>query len=314
MNNIILGGGLAGLTAGYRLSCESIPFLLIEREADTGGLSRTIKHQGFRFDIGGHRFLTSIAEIDKLVRNLLKDDLLTVKRKSKILLNGKMIDYPLRLKGALTGIGPFRSAYALLDYLYHRIFYRIEGNNLQSWVRKNFGYTLYRIYFKEYTEKVWGLPPALINQDWISKRIQGLSLSKAIFDMFKKDRNRKTLAEEFLYPRYGIGQIADALEIATHPHGEVLKEASVLRIFHNNNRLERATIITKSGMFDLKVKNCISTIPLNYLVKLLYPSPPDDVLQAADELDYRDLILVVLFYNTDIITDLTWLYFPDSAI
>ncbi len=312
--NIILGGGLAGLTAGYRLSKSSLPFLLIEREADIGGLSRTITYNDFRFDIGGHRFLTHIPEIEELVRSLLKDDLLTVKRKSKILHNDRMIDYPLRPKGAITGLGPLRSVYALMDYIYHRHFYKINNKDLESWVIKNFGKTLYTLYFKDYTEKVWGQPPQTISQDWISKRIQGLSLSKAILDMFKKSHDQKTLTDEFLYPRYGIGQIAKELEKQCYPFGEVLKDSSVLRVFHNNQHLEKLTILTEEGIFDVKITNCISTIPITTLVKLLYPEPPADIIDAVNKLSYRDLIIVVLFYDEDRITDLTWLYFPDRKV
>jgi len=316
---VILGGGPSGLAAGHVLSESGRSVLVIERQARVGGLAKTIEHNGFRFDLGGHRFITGNKELDRLVREIIGDDLLTVERSSKILLDGKYYDYPISIRNAVSRLGLGRSVRLVADYLSEQIRRRFTKSriiSLEDWVVRHFGRSLFDLFFKEYSEKVWGVPCDRIAKEWVAKRIKGLSLGVAIREAFSRvdSRRVRTLASEFLYPANGIGQICDNLQVRIEQTGKVMTEASVIGINHAVDRVQSITVKDVCGIQVYSGYEFISSIPLTLVVRLLNPQPPAAILEAAASLRFRDLVVVTLMIDRERVTDQTWMYVPDPAV
>lgn len=316
---VILGAGLAGLAGGYVLSKSGRDILVIERDSEVGGLAKTMNYHGFRFDIGGHRFKTNNKSIEQLVRQLLGTDLLEVKRSSKILLHDKYFDYPLRPLNAFFGLGITTASRIIFDYIaeqFKRSYKKSQAVSLEDWVVRHFGRTLFNIYFKEYSEKIWGVDCRHICMEWVEQRIQGLSLGLAIKKaLFKAGgRDLHTLTSTFLYPSLGIGQIVERLKQEIEKNNRVLTHSSVVRINHNGNRVDSIAVQTGDQRCLYNGDQFVSSIPLAALVQSLYPRPPLDVLDAAAKLRYRDLVIVTVMVNRERVTDQTWIYIPEHKI
>lgn len=316
---IVLGGGLAGLSAGYALARASIPARVIEADSQVGGLSRTITSEcgAFRYDIGGHRFFTRDKHIESFVRGLMGEELLEVGRTSKIFMRGRFFDYPLKPANAVFGLGLGTVAAVVADYTKHAILgslRRKECVSLEDWVVGKFGRRMFDLYFKEYSEKVWGLDCSRICQSWVSKRIQGLSLGSAIKNAFFKfsGRDIPTLADWFLYPSQGIGRIADRLQEEVEGVGSVELNTSVVRIRHNGARVSSVELSIAGRTFDAAGPHYISTIPMDVLVKCMEPEPPAHVMEAARSLSFRDLMIVALMVDRPSVTDQSWIYIPEK--
>ncbi len=324
---IILGAGLAGLGAAYALSNSSsgTDTLVIEADKAVGGLAKTVNYCGFKFDLGGHRFKTGNKKTEHLVRQVMQDELLVVRRSSKILLREKYFDYPLKPLNAISGFGIPTTSRIMLDYVVEQIRKRFRNSpvvSLEDWVVRNFGRTLFDIYFREYSEKVWGIDCNRICSEWMEQRIQKLSLgkaiSKAIFSYTRNNTNgERTLASEFLYPAQGIGRIAERLAEEIKKSSRVLTDSRIVRIDHSGDRIESVT--TRAGRVDSqtfihKGNEFISSIPVATLVQLLKPGPPADVLEASLNLKYRDLVIVTIMLNRERVSDQTWLYIPEQKI
>ena len=324
---VILGAGLAGLGAGYALSMSGADILVIEGDTTVGGLAKTVNYRGFRFDLGGHRFKTSSKNIEHLVRQILRNELLVVRRSSKILLRDKYFDYPLKPLNAFFGLGIPTASRIILDYAVEQLRQRFEDTqivSLEDWVVRHFGRTLFDIYFKEYSEKVWGIDCSRICMEWVEQRIQGLSFGmavrKALFKYSGKysakysSSGMHTLASEFLYPSLGIGRIAERLKGEIEKSNCVLTNSRIVQINHSGYRVENVTTRTGGQTCIYKGNEFISSIPLATLVQLLHPKPPTDVLNAASRLRYRDLVIVTIMVNRERVTDQTWIYIPEKKI
>ena len=207
---VIIGAGPAGLTAGYLLAKDGVKVTVLEADEVVGGISRTAQYNGYRFDIGGHRFFTKITPVEALWHEILGKEFISVPRLSRIHYSGKYFDYPLKAGNALKGLGIWNAIMMVTSYMWsHLRPYPVE-ENLEQWVSNRFGKRLYRIFFKTYTEKVWGIPCTEIRAEWAAQRIQGLSLAKAIIhaaSLQKRSDSIKTLINEFQYPRLGPGQM-----------------------------------------------------------------------------------------------------------
>jgi protoporphyrinogen oxidase len=173
---LIIGGGPSGLVATYDLSKRKIPAVCLEADRMVGGISRTIEYKGFRFDVGGHRFFTKIQAINDLWQEILGDEFLKRPRLSRIYYNGKFFNYPLKPMNALLGLGLIASAQILGSYLQAKVVPSAEETTFEQWVTNRFGSKLYNVFFKTYTEKVWGVPCTEIRAEWAAQRIKGLSL------------------------------------------------------------------------------------------------------------------------------------------
>lgn len=316
---LTLGAGLAGLTAANCLTKAGYRVTTIEKNRHVGGLARTICDGDFRFDIGGHRFLSNDTAIDDFVKNLLAGDYLVVSRSSKIFLNNRYFQYPLKPINSIFGFGIRTSTKILLDYAYQKVKNKLkaqQSRSLQDWVTQNFGKTMFSLYFRDYSEKVWGIACNSIAKEWIAQRIQGLSLGKAIKTAVinKNGARYTTLTDRFIYPHLGIGAIAQQLYNGIVPQNPVMTNSAMLRLAHSGNKIDHAVVRTGNRNRIIKAEEFISSIPIGTIVKSLYPVAPPHILQVANDLRYRDLVIVTLMLNQERVTDQTWIYFPDKNI
>ncbi|MEJ2254763.1 MAG: FAD-dependent oxidoreductase [Nitrospirota bacterium] len=317
--SVVLGGGLAGLAAGYALTRAARKAVLFEAAPAVGGLSRTLSSGPFLYDIGGHRFFTRDREVDSLVQDLMDGELAPVQRKSKIYMRGKFFDYPLRPANALFGLGPFMVMRILADYGLEKVrglFARRPDVSLEDWVVRNFGRTMFNIYFKEYSEKVWGIDCSRISQGWVEKRISGLSLSTALRNAFFKFAGREppTLVDTFLYPRHGIGRIAERFREEIEKENRVFTDTAVVRLRHEDLSVRSLDIHNCRKTFTVQGDSYVSTMPLPALVRMMEPAPPPRVMEAAHSLGFRDLVLVAVKVDRENVTDQTWVYIPERKI
>lgn len=318
---MVLGAGPAGLAAANILAKAKINILVVEASSTIGGLSRTIQHNGFRFDLGGHRFLTDNRKLEQLVREALKDEILTVTRSSKILFLNKYFDYPLEPLNALSGLGFFTSLKIVFDYALAQIRNRVSPKQpvtLEDWIVRNFGRTMFTLFFRNYSEKVWGINCDQIAMEWAAQRIRGLSLSRAIIDAIfpGKHKDVRTLARKFLYPTYGFGQISEGLNsaILKGNNNEVLTSSRIIAIQHSGQRIESITLQRGENTHVYGANEFISSIPITAVINLLDPPPPVEILEAASKLKFRDLIIVTVMIDRDRVTDQTWIYIPDPQV
>jgi protoporphyrinogen oxidase len=316
---LILGGGLTGLSAGYVLTKAGLKVKLFESDSTVGGLSKTIAHNGFRFDLGGHRFFTKDNRINNFVKNLMGGELISVPRKSKIYMRNKYFDYPLKPLNAMFGLGIPATLKIISDYGVERIKRLIrEPDNitLENWVVSNFGRKMFDIYFKEYSEKVWGIDCNEISAEWVAQRIRGLSLAKAIKNAFFRFNGKDvpTLADKFLYPHLGIGRISDRLKEGIEKHNDVFVGTRVERVIHEDFEVNYIDVRNQDHLITIYGNEIISSIPITKLIGMLYPSPPDNILEAASKLKYRDLVVVAIMIDRKRVTDLTWVYIPEKNI
>lgn len=315
---LILGGGLAGLSAGWALTQAGRRVQVLESGAAVGGLARTEVRGGFRFDLGGHRFFTQDARVEHLVRELLGDELVTVPRSSRIYLDGKWIEYPLRPLNALFGLGLHNSAEILLGYACASVARRLRPTpliSLEDWVVAQFGRPLFEHYFRDYSEKVWGVGCRDISAQWIAQRIQGLSLAGAIGRAFlQRGPTLPTLVDRFLYPQLGIGRIAERLREEIERTNQITTNTRVLHLHHDGRRIESVSARQGDQPSELFGDEVLSTIPLTQVIQALSPHPPSHVRAAAARLRYRDLVIVTVMLKRERATDQSWIYFPGKDI
>jgi len=316
----VIGAGPAGLSAAFVLSENQKNTVVLEMSSQVGGISRTIERDGFRFDLGGHRFFTKDDEIDQFFKDILGDEAIWVNRSSKIFYSGKYFDYPLKPANALLGMGVITTAKCLGDYGYvkvRNIFSKPEIVSLEDWVSNEFGNQLFKLFFKNYTEKVWGIDCSRIEAEWADQRIKGLSLRVAVKDALFPQKKRKvaTLIDKFLYPRLGIGRISERLADDVEKFGnEVRMRSRVAAINHDDGHITSVDVESEDGPYTLEVEDLCSSMPLTELVTAMRPEAPADVVEAALSLRYRDLVTVNLMIDKPEVTDQTWIYIHEPTI
>ena len=309
---IICGGGPAGLTAAYQLALKGYAVTVLEADTVLGGISRTARYKQFRFDIGGHRFFTKIRPVQALWEEILRDEFIDVPRLSRILYNGKFFHYPLKAFNAVTGLGLWEATRIVLSYINARLAPHPREDNLEEWVSNRFGDRLYRIFFKTYTEKVWGIPCTEIRAEWAAQRIQGLSLAKAILNAASLNRRAptiKTLIGEFRYPRLGPGQMWETCgRRIEEMGGTILMSHEVVGFDVANGSVTGAHVRSNGQTQLMEAEHFISTMPLAQLAQGLGDGVPDAVIAAARGLAYRDFILVALIVNQENLFPDNWIY------
>lgn len=324
----IIGAGPAGLTAGYLLTKAGKSVAIIEKdERYVGGISRTVEHEGYRFDIGGHRFFSKSQQVVDLWNEILPDDFIQRPRMSRIYYEGKFYSYPLRAFEALWNLGIFRSTLCMASYFWAKAFPKRTIRSFEDWTTNQFGKRLYSIFFKTYTEKVWGMPCDEMSADWAAQRIKGLSLWGAVTDGLKRSLGLnkkpndgqavKTLLETFRYPRLGPGMMWDAArdKIIVTGKGEVLMGHSLVRIADggpDENYPWTMTSTSEDGTATVRAKDVISSAPMRELSKRIHPLPAS-TLQASD-LKYRDFLTVALMVEGEDLFPDNWIYIHDSKV
>lgn len=307
---IIVGAGPSGLAAGYYLAKNKRSVVLFEKDHCVGGLSKTIVYKGCRFDIGGHRFFTDIPEVEALWQEILGDGLLKKKRISRIFYRGKFFNYPLNLLNILSNISLISSGCCFLSYFVSQLTPSQKTDSFEDYIVRHFGKRLYKMFFKGYTEKVWGISCSDLSCDWAAERIKGLSLIAALTATLGLNGHIRTLIKEFYYPALGPGMMYEAMAQRIKNLGYPIEtDTEVIKVVHNSKKI--ISVITRDTKGDEKESfgaDFISSMPITELVNKLYPFAPDNILEAARKLYYRDLLVVNLICaNEDIFPD-NWIY------
>src|SRR5919206_3685813 len=310
---VVIGAGPAGLTAAYKLGQRGQTCTVFEADDVVGGISRTVERDGWRFDIGGHRFFTKVKEVDDLWHEILPDeDFLLRPRMSRIYYNGKFFDYPLKASNALKGLGIGEALLCVLSYGWARVRPPKDQTSFEGWVSARFGSRLYRIFFKTYTEKLWGVPATEIKADWAAQRIKNLSLGKAVLNAVLPRRNQKeitSLIEEFQYPKHGPGMMWERCRELVEAQGsKVVMEAAVTKIHHDGGRAVAVTAEHDGSPTRYEASHVISSMPISTLIKIMDPPPPAEVLAAANGLSYRDFLTVALVVPVEDGFPDNWIY------
>ncbi|TKJ41498.1 FAD-dependent oxidoreductase [candidate division LCP-89 bacterium B3_LCP] len=317
---VIIGAGPSGLAAAYELAINSVPVVLIERLGQVGGLSRTIRNNGAHFDVGPHRFFTQNAEIHQLWEDILKENLLSVPRLTRIFYKNKFFYYPLAPMNAFFGVGPVSAAAIVTSYLSTRLSQRISPNepkNFEEWVVNQFGRKLFETFFKTYTEKVWGIPCTQIGADWAGQRIKGLSLWTAVMNsIFKsKQKNIKTLVDEFVFPRGGAGFFYEGLaSVVEDKGGKILLNRYAEGFRHEDSRIKSVILRNESGeREEIEGDAFLVSSPLSDGISGLTPEPPTEVTEAAKGLRYRSHLGVDMQVEGNPFPD-NWIYVHSSDV
>src|SRR5215469_8062603 len=312
---VVIGAGPAGLTAAYELAKLGHCPLVLEQQNIVGGLASTAQYRGYYFDMGGHRFFTKVEEVKKLWREVLQDHFLRRPRLSRIYYNGKFFYYPLRPLNALRGLGLWEGLLIVLSYLRWQLFPYRREDTFEQWVTNRFGKRLFQIFFKAYTEKVWGISCSELKAEWAAQRIKDLSLRTALINMFLKSKKPiKTLIEEFDYPRYGPGMMWSAVKSEIERRaGTVLTEAEVVRINRTGQRIDSVVVRRHGREETFEAANFISSMPVSEFVRRL-DKPPVAVAEAAARLRYRDFLTVVCIVNKPELFPDNWIYVHDPEV
>jgi len=321
---VIMGAGPAGLTAAWELMKHEVPVTVIEKDPRyVGGLARTVEHRGYRFDIGGHRFFSKNEEIEETWTEILGEEMLSRGRLSRIYYRGRFFAYPLKAFNALRNLGPVETVRCMASYAYARIRPIKNPRTLEDWVRNQFGWRLFTIFFKTYTEKVWGISTKELSADWAAQRIKSLDLWTAVRGALLPSRRPSrrgdlvtTLIDRFRYPRLGPGQMWERVAKVMAERGRpVLHGRTILGIEHGGGRVRSVLTRGPEGRVEEhRAAHFVSSIPIRELVGLLDPAAPDAVREAASALSYRDFISVALMIDRAQVFPDNWIYIHDPSV
>src|SRR5438105_3825201 len=321
---VVMGAGPAGLTAAYELGKHGIPVTVLERdERFVGGLARTAEYRGYRFDIGGHRFFSKNQEIEDLWTEILGNDMRDCARLSRIYYRGRYFAYPLKVGNALRNLGPLETVRCLASYARAQARPVPAPRTFEEWVSNKFGRRLFEIFFKTYTEKVWGIPTSELSADWAAQRIKGLDLAALVRSGLRLgrppgptngDRSQviRTLIDRFRYPRLGPGQMWERVAGLLPDHrGRVLLGREVAIVRHAHGRV-RSVLAAGGEEFD--GTDFVSTLPIRDLVAALEPAAPPEVRRAASSLAYRDFLTVALIVDRPRPFPDNWIYVHEPGV
>ena len=318
---VIIGAGPAGLTAAYQFAKHGVTSTILEATAEIGGISQTVQRDGWRFDIGGHRFFTKVGAVRDLWHEILgSEDFLVRPRMSRIYYRGKFYDYPLNIRNALSNLGPVEAARCAASYAWARLRPPADQSSFEGYMAAQFGWRLYRTFFKTYTEKVWGVPATEIQADWAAQRIKNLNLLRAVTNGLvprRRPTSITSLIDSFEYPRHGPGMMWERCADLVRARGaRMLLEHRVVAVRHRGGRAE--SVVARTGGDDLEIgcSSVISSMPLPSLLESMDPAPPPEVLEAARGLEFRDFLTVALAVPADVAFADNWIYIhsPDVRV
>ena len=309
---VVIGAGPAGLTAAYLLAKLGYQVTVLEGTDEIGGISKTAQYKGYRFDIGGHRFFTKITPVQALWEELLADEFIDVPRLSRIHYRGKYFHYPLKAMNALTGLGLVNAVRIVMSYIDAQLNPSPVEETLDQWVTNRFGRRLYEIFFKTYTEKVWGIPCTEVRAEWAAQRIQGLSLARAILSatsLNKRSTDIKSLINSFKYPRLGPGQMWETCaERVRELGGTVHMNHLATRIELTDGRATAIVAQTAEGERRFEGEHFITTTDIRSLVRALGDEMPEAARAAGEGLAYRDFLTVALILERQNLFPDNWIY------
>jgi protoporphyrinogen oxidase len=316
---VILGAGPAGLATGHELSMKGMNVTVLERNSYVGGLCRTVHDHGYKFDLGGHRWFTKNEELNNWFRRLMAGHLVLVKRISRIYYHGIFFQYPITIGDVVRKAGPFTIAKAGVSFVWSILRYGAFGRpvwNMKDAYTAQFGSTLYEMFFRRYTEKVWGKPCEMLSPDWVAQRSKGLSIWTVTREALSSRKTKVTsLIDEFMYPREGYMRIAERMaEDITKAGNRIRLGATVRRVVRVGPEDVEVYFDGPDGQECIRATDVVSTIPLGLLVQILSPQPGERVLRAARSLEFRDLVTVNLRIRRKQVSEDTWLYVQDENV
>ncbi len=315
---VIMGAGPAGLAAGYELAKHGVQPTLFESDTQVGGISKTVQHHGNYFDLGGHRFFTKLDPVNELWQEVLGEKFMKRPRQSRIYYNNKFFNYPLTALNALMRVGLLDTAKILCSFGAAQLFPSKTEDTFEDWVSNRFGKRLFSIFFKTYTEKVWGIPCSEIQAEWAAQRIKGLSLYSAIINaLFKPKGNKiKTLIDEFDYPEFGPGMMYTEMKSRIEQMGgSVQMRQRVVGVRHDSRKVTAVEFENENGERELRQgTDFLSSIPITELVRIMSPTAPEEVLRAADSLKYRSLVTVDITVNQKELFPDNWIYIHSPEV
>ena len=316
---IIIGAGPAGLAAGYNLSTKGFKVKIIEKDDLVGGMSKSLKQDGYIYDLGGHRFYTKNKELLENLNIITENSLKPRDRSSLILWNGKFYDYPLKIGSLVKNLSFILVVNCVWDYLKAVVksaFSRKKESSFEEWVTNRFGKKLYSIYFGPYTQKVWGMSPKLLSAEWAEKRITILNLWDAFLQLFFKPKTESlTYVKDFYYPDLGIGDLFERIAKRIEEYGgEIITKTTVKDIHLVNNKVYKVDYQSNGTVIEEDCDYLLSTAPVTDLIKMITPKINGVVIQSADKLKFKSLLFVFLQVKKEKLTKCNWLYFPDKDV
>ena len=325
-HTVIIGAGPAGLTAAYLLTKRGLKATVVEADPEhVGGIARTVCYKGFYFDIGGHRFFSKSKQVEDLWTELLPNDMLVRPRSSRIYYRGRFFSYPLKPMEALWKLGFIESFLCVLSYCKARLFPAKNVRSFEDWVSNQFGARLFSIFFKTYTEKVWGMTCQEISADWAAQRNKNLSLGSAVLNAVLPRRQAKggdqlikTLIGSFRYPRKGPGMLWQACaDKVKSQGGEFLMGHKVDSLVWDSGggrwKIGYSPIRGGEQTF-VEADHVISSAPIRELARSIQPALSQRALDAAARLRYRDfLTVIVMLKDKNVLAD-NWIYVHDPSV
>lgn len=303
----VVGAGPAGLTAAYLLAKEGLEVEVYEAGASVGGMAKTIPIWGQLVDLGPHRFFSSDPRVNRLWLELLGDDYRMVSRLTRIYYQNKFFDYPLKPFNALLGLGIIESILCVISYFVAKAFPPRDTNTFEGWVKSRFGARLFGIFFKSYSEKLWGISCIELDSDFAAQRIKKLSLFEALKSALtgNKCSKHKTLVDEFAYPKYGAGLVYERMADAIKAHGgNILLNNPVSSVAPAKGDSKAHINLPNGERIDYD--HVISTMPITQLVRQM--KAPDEVMKHLKSLTFRNTILVYLLLKGDSPFPDQWIY------
>jgi protoporphyrinogen oxidase len=303
---VVIGAGPAGLTAAYELAKAGRTCTILEATDVVGGISQTAERDGWRFDIGGHRFFTKVRPVEALWHEILADDeFLQRPRMSRIYYEGKYYDYPIRPMNALRNLGFVEAVRCVLSYLWAKVRPPKDQSTLEGYVVADYGRRLYEHFFKTYNEKVWGVSPSELSADFGAQRIKGMSLFHAVWEPIRArlfgsraDRSKQvtSLIEEFQYPKYGPGMMWERCAEIVESKGSHVEFRQEVRAVRRDatGATEVVACDAEGNQTVHPAEQVISSMPFATLVEVLDPPAPAEVVAAAKGLGFRDFLTVAL--------------------
>ena len=312
MKITILGAGISGLATGWKLSDEH-EVLVIEKTPKIGGMASSFRYKDFILDYGPHKIYTQLPGILDEYKYLVKDDLMIISKKNQLMVEGKLLDFPIKFKQLITKLNPITSARCVLGKATGLIKKETDLSSYEGYLKSNFGKGIYETLFKNYASKVWGDPKEL-SEEIARRRIPVTGFADLIKNILF-GAGKEQSAENFYYPKEGIGTVCDRIkERIIKNNGKIKVNTLVKSINVKNNRVESLHIEEERKKGIKRTDFLVSTIPIPVLLELINPKPPEYVFEAAKKLKYRSLILLYLIVKKPKVLDCNWIFFPDKEI
>ncbi len=324
---LIIGAGPAGLATAMELSKANKDFIVIEKQKQVGGLSRTyvFNEDGleFRTDNGPHRFFSKNPYLYDFISDILKEKWIKVSRYTRQYIDGKFYDYPVNGLQALRNVG-IKKAFFIIFYFAYAKFkfgvFRKKINNFEDYVHAHFGRTLGEFGIINYTEKVWGIPAKEIHPDWAVQRIKGLDVLSLVKSMIKKflhlrNNSPKTLIDTFFYPQFGTGLIYETIvQILREKNYRIFLGANILNIYREDTTFKYLIMDCDGEKLKIKFKNLVESVPINSFLKLIEPKVSGDVSDFGIKLRYRSQVYLFITLNKESVSRDQWIYFPTKDV